>query len=139
MSLRFFGALGLAAFTLATLGSDVVARTGIRGQTLQDAVLSHLEHAPRAAIMLLPPFALIALICALLEDKTSRRRALILFTISAMTLLYLYFTGYQAAQEALLEERWTAAAMSIGFLPYVAMLVVIATAAAGVAMTNLRR
>jgi hypothetical protein len=35
-----------------------------------------------------------------------------------LTLLYFYFQGHQGAQLALLDEKWTAAALSIGLLPF---------------------
>jgi hypothetical protein len=35
-----------------------------------------------------------------------------------ITLFYFYFEGYQGSQYAMLERKWTAAALAIGLLPF---------------------
>jgi hypothetical protein len=41
-----------------------------------------------------------------------------MFALSLFTLSYFYFGGFHAAEQAMVDERWTAAALSIGLLPF---------------------
>jgi Na+/H+ antiporter NhaD/arsenite permease-like protein len=43
---------------------------------------------------------------------------LLIFAVAMLTLLYFYFEGHQAAERAALQKMWTAAALSIGLLPF---------------------
>jgi hypothetical protein len=58
-----------------------------------------------------------------------------------LALLYFYFRGHQDAQRALLEEHWTAAALSVGLLPFfigIPVVLIVALAAATAANLDKR-
>jgi hypothetical protein len=116
------GAVSVGAFAAATLATDVAARIAVAGESLGEAASQHLYFAavqPFGTLWLYAPFGCLALICAAVEDKTSRRTALLIFSLNALMLIILYGRGYHAAQQSFLDERWTAGALAVGFLPFV--------------------
>jgi biotin transporter BioY len=83
-------------------------------------------------IVLLAPFVAVALVCAFAEKHARTRSVLVIFALATLTLLYFYFQGYQAAERAMLQKMWTAAALSIGLLPFfIGVPVVLAAIGAG--------
>jgi uncharacterized membrane protein YfcA len=143
MKLKLYLALAVLAFVAATLGSDLVARMSIAGEKMTQ-VLSEYLHWNReqftGAMSLAAPFIAVACICALAQRRARDRSAVVIFAIATITLLYFYFSGHQASQHALLESKWTAAALAIGLLPFfVGMPVVLATALVGVVATRFDR
>ena len=113
--------LALVVFVAATAGSDLVARTSIGGETLNYALNEHLYYAYVQAvgtILLLAPFVGIAVICAHFERHARIRIVIAIFAVAMIALLYFYFEGHQAERHAMLEKKWTAAALSIGLLPF---------------------
>jgi heme/copper-type cytochrome/quinol oxidase subunit 3 len=119
MGLKLYLPIAVMVFAAATAGADVVARTSL-GQPLVAAFREHLYWAGAelvGTLLLLAPFVAVAGICALAERKARTRSVLVIFALAMLALLYVYFQGYQAAKRAELEHLWTAAALSIGFLP----------------------
>lgn len=57
--------------------------------------------------------------------------ACLLFAASMTALVYLYFVGHWGAQDALLQEKWTASALSVGLLPFEGALVGLGSALVG--------
>lgn len=105
----------------ATVGSDILARMWIGGETLAAASSEHLHYALGSwvgTIFLLAPFLVVGCVSAAFQRQKDVRSAGVISTVGLMPLSYFYFQGYQAAQYALAEERWTAAALSIGLLPF---------------------
>jgi len=120
MGLKLYLPIAVMVFAAATAGADVVARTSLAGQLLVAAFQEHLYWAGAALVgtlLLLAPFGAVAGICALAERRARTRSVLVIFALAMLALLYVYFQGYQAAKRAELEHLWTAAALSIGFLP----------------------
>jgi hypothetical protein len=128
MGIRWFLVVAAAAFLVATTGSDVFARMAIGGQPLADAASEHFYWAGVqfiGTLMLLAPFGFLAVIASWVEDRTRTWQAAMLFAVPTLYLIYTYFEGYQASQVAMLDKRWTAATLSIGFLPFSAAPVVL--------------
>lgn len=141
MGIRWFLATAAAAFLLATTGSDVFARVTIGGQSIADAVSEHFYWAGLqfiATLMLLAPFGFLAVIASWVEDRTRTWQAALLFAAPTLYLIYSYFEGYQASQIAMLDKRWTAATLSIGFLPIWAAPIVLVDWLAGLIWVRLQ-
>ena len=140
MGLKAYLALAGVAFLAATTGADLVARTAIAGEPLAVALREHLYWEGVqfvGTILLLAPFVVVALVCARAEKQARSRSVVLIFMAAMLTLLYYYFQGHQGAQRALLEERWTAAALSIGLLPFFTGIpVVLASCCAAVLATK---
>jgi hypothetical protein len=141
MGFKGYLALAAVAFLAATTGSDLVARTSIAGEPVDFALREHLHWAGVqfvGTLLLLAPFLAVAVVCALVEKDARSRSVIAIFTVAMFALLYFYFQGHQAAQHALLEEKWTAATLSIGLLPFfVGGPVLLAVIGAGAAATKL--
>lgn len=130
MNIRWFLVLAAVAFLIATTGSDVFARVTIGGETLSKAFREHYYWAGVqfiGTLMLLAPFGFLAVIASWVQERTNTWKAVALFAVPTAYLVYSYFRGYRASQLAMLDERWTAAALSVGFLPFAAAAVVLVT------------
>jgi hypothetical protein len=141
-SVAFYLALGLFAFLVATTGSDLFARLTIGDETLGHALTDHFYWAGAqfiGTLLLLLPFEFLAVIGSWIEEKSSRLNGLIIFGLPALYLVYSYFEGYQASKLTDLDHRWTAATLSIGFLPFAAVPVVLFAWLAGLIVLRLSR
>lgn len=121
ISNRTYLVTALLVFLASTTGSDLYARTTIAGEPLTLALTEHLRWASMTIVGLLflfAPFAVTALICGSVNKRAKTRSAVVIFIVALATLAYFYFGGFQAAQHALLARKWTAAALSIGLLPF---------------------
>ena len=135
MGLKVYLPVAVVVFLAATTGADLVARTSIGGQSFDAALQEHLYWAGVqfvGTIVLLAPFVAVALVCAFAEKHARTRSVLVIFALATLTLLYFYFQGYQAAERAMPQKMWTAAALSIGLLPFfIGVPVVLAAIGAG--------
>jgi len=114
-------ALGTAFFFIATLISDVIARTTVGSEGLGHAISQHLRYAatqPFGTGLLLAPFLLVAWMAASLSLRKSMRRGLILLCAACSVLAVIYFMGYQDSQWHMAQRMWTAATLAIGFLVF---------------------
>jgi hypothetical protein len=105
----------------ATLGSDVLARTSVGGDSLGKAVGEHAYYAavqPIGTAMLLAPFLLLAWMSASLAKRKGFDRGLRVFLLGALLLGFMYFSGYQDSQSYMKQRMWTAATLAIGLLPF---------------------
>ncbi|MDH6233188.1 hypothetical protein M2281_003799 [Mesorhizobium soli] len=130
------------AFIAGTIGSDIFARTSIAEKTVAQALNEALHWTwPdfTSTIMLAAPFFATALICAVFQRRARTRSTLVIFVVATTTLLYFYFNGYQNAQHALLEGKWTAGALTLGLLPFIGIPIVLAVAAAGAMVATFDR
>ena len=131
MGLKVYLPLAVVVFLAATTGADLIARTSITGESLTVALREHLYYASAqfvGTILLLAPFVAVAFVCSRAEKQARARSVSLIFAVAMFALLYFYFQGHQGAQHALLEENWTAAALSIGLLPFVIGLPVVLAA-----------
>lgn len=121
MGIKIYLPVAVLVFLAATTGSDLIARTTIAGEAFPVAFREHLYWAGVqfvGTILLFAPFAIVAFVCACAERSARTRSVSLIFAIAMLALLYFYFQGHQDAQRAMLEKMWTAAALSIGLLPF---------------------
>jgi Zn-dependent protease len=90
-------------------------------------------------LLLLAPFLALGCLCAALEKDVRVRSALAIFVAGALALMFLYFDGYQSAEQFALKRMWTAATLSIAFLPFKSVLVLIVALGAGGLATKFDR
>jgi hypothetical protein len=141
-SIRFYAALGLLAFVIGTSGSDVFASMTVGGEQFGPAVGEHFYWAGRELVgtgSLLLPFAILAVIGCWVEERSSRLKGLLTFGLPALYLIYRYFEGYHASKLFELDHRWTAATLSVGFLPFVAAPIVVAAWVVGFVLIRFGR
>jgi hypothetical protein len=141
VSLRLFGLLAVAAFSLAMVGGSVTASVAFGGASFGEALAGRLQTVggdPLATLILFAPFAGLGLISAAVADKAGRGRGLALFGVFGLVLAALYFHGFAGAERAMLAHRWTAAALSVGFLPFVAVPLLLVALFAGAWLTSRR-
>src|SRR5262245_44040995 len=106
---RFGIATGLS-FLIATNGADVFARMDIGNESLGKAASESFYYAaiqPVGTLLLLAPFVVVAWLSSRVEQRVSQLPAWIFFALSIGALGWLYFDGYQSAQHALLQRKWT--------------------------------
>lgn len=117
---RTFIVLAIVPFILATLGSDVVARSGVYGESIGTAISEHLHYAaiqPMGTAMLLAPFLVLAWMAASLAKRKNFDSGLGVFLLGAVLLGFTYFSGFQDSQHYMKQRMWTAASLSVGLLP----------------------
>ena len=116
-----FVGLAVLLAIVATLGSDVVARTSIGGQSFAAAAKEHLYYAatqPVGTALLIAPFLLLGWIAASAAKQKGLEAGFAVFLAGAILLGLMYFSDYQDSRISMKERRWTAATLSIGFLPF---------------------
>jgi hypothetical protein len=120
MKPRAYPALALLAFFIGTAGADILARTRVGGEVFAHAVrsISTMQASMVRDNHSTSAVPAIGLICAALQKRARTRSTAVIFAVGMLALLYFYFRGHQDAQRALLEEHWTAAALSVGLLPF---------------------
>jgi hypothetical protein len=143
VKLRFYLLLAIVAFVAAVTGSDIVAKMVVSDLSIAEAFDKHLEWASLTIIgivLLFAPFAAAALICAKVNERSRTGVAATLFAVSLLVLSYFYFGGFHSAEQAMIDKRWTAAALSIGLLPFfVGVPIVLALGGAALVTRRLDR
>lgn len=118
-------------FLVATNGSDALAGTMLAhvpiSTAIRDSVHTSLSQ-PSGSLILAAPFFIIGIVAAKLAKAAGSLQAKAFFTLSIAGLCALYLSGYWAAQHALLAEKWTAAALSVGLLPFQSILILVLAA-----------
>jgi hypothetical protein len=118
---RTYLLIALLVFFVAVTGSDLFARITIGQRSLMGAITEHIEWAGMTLVgllLLLAPFPVVGLICAIANKRARTRSAVAIFAAAMIALLCFYFGAFQMAERALLDAHWTAAALSIGLLPF---------------------
>jgi hypothetical protein len=121
MTTKAYLLIATAVFIGAVTGSDLVARITIARVSFGVALVEHLHWVSLTIVgivFLFAPFAGVALICGIANRRAKTRGAITLFFVGMAVLAYFYFGGFRASQEAMLDKKWTAAALSIGLLPF---------------------
>ncbi|SMF73475.1 hypothetical protein [Allosphingosinicella indica] len=122
MRLRTYLAIALLAFLVATIGAETFAGLAIGANSPTEALRRLSEWEPVELVgmaYMFTPFLAISLICAKTGEITSGHQARAIFAVAMLALTGLYAVGYWGAQEAMNEEKWTAAALGVGFLPVI--------------------
>jgi hypothetical protein len=123
-----FVAAALVLFFAVDLAADVLARTSIRGQSLELAAREHLYYAsvqlPGTAFLSLPYVGL-----AFIGLPVLRRRGIVvgaLFLLCGVALLGgVYGFGYQQSALSMQARHWTAAALTMGMMPILSVPVLL--------------
>src|SRR5262245_45962717 len=113
--------LGAGFFLVSTMLSDVIARVTIGDEGVAHAISRHFFYAmsePIGSGALLAPFMLIAWMAASLARRKTMIQGLALLCIFSTILTIMYFWGYQQSQLYMTKGMWTAAALSVGFLVF---------------------
>jgi hypothetical protein len=132
-----FAIAAALCFLIATTGFDIAARVAVGGDSPGAAVSQSLYYSgmqPIGMLLLFGPFAVGAWISLWVKRKANTALACLLFAASMTTLGYFYFVGHWDAEHALQQKKWTASALSVGLLPFVGAMVVLASALVGGAM-----
>lgn len=93
----------------------------VAGDAFGYALRNALVVAARGLIgtmVLMAPFFVLAYLAVWVARKASVLLAAIVFVPPVAVLEWYYHWGYVAAEHALLQKKWTAAALSIGLLPF---------------------
>ncbi len=129
MSLRdrpylLFFCLAAGAFVVAHVGFEVFARLWVGRNTALEAVNETLYYSatqPLGTVMLLTPFVLLGWMAGSLAAKRTLKSGMILFVAGAIVLGLMYLRGHLGAEQAMQNHKWTAAALSVGLLPFLSM------------------
>jgi len=107
---------------LLILAADTYARVIVADKSMKEAISEVLHHAPTDALFLflLLPFALIGCIAAVLGKDGNRVRCWCSLIGGFLPTIFVYFNGYLDSQYALRQRAWTASALSVGLLPFMA-------------------
>lgn len=137
MTTKAYLLIATGVFIAAVTGSDLFARTTIAGNPLGVAIAEHLHWASltvEGIVFLFGPFVGVAFICGSANKRTKTRGVVALFLVALAVLAYFYFGGFQASQQAVQDRRRTAAALSIGLLPFFIGLPLLGVAAIAAAV-----
>lgn len=106
---------------IAHVGSEVFARLWVGRNTALEAVSEASYYAatqPLGTATLLAPFVLLAWMTGSLAAKKTLKSGMVLFSAGAVAISLLYFGGHMGAEQAMQHRKWTAAALSVGLLPF---------------------
>ena len=126
-----FGIATALCFIAATNGFDILARTRISQQPFAKAAAESFYYTaiqPIGILLLLAPFIALAWLSVLVEQEANAVAAWFLFVATVSALGWVYFGGYHGAQQAVLEGKRTAAALSVGMLPFTSVPVLLLAA-----------
>ena len=116
-----FLAMALAISFLVGVGSDVAARVGIAQESFVYAISQHFYYAtafPLSTFEKAAPFLVLGLISAAFAKRKGFDRSVVVFVVCAVLLSILYFATYQESRNYMQRHMWTASALTVGFLPY---------------------
>lgn len=111
----------VAAFAISYSIADIVSRVIVTHSSIGDAIHNHLQTAllqPFGTLLLAVPFMVFGWLGYRLGSLSAVKRGVVLLAAASLVLGYFYFRGLYGSQEALLQRKWTAAALSVGLLPF---------------------
>jgi len=112
---------GVVLFVLATVGFGVHSRMAIDGASYAHALSRHMYYAKEqllGTMLLLLPFVLLGGMAARFSTKGRFGHGATVFVVGVVLLLALYYKGYIDSEIAMKNKHWTAAALSVGLLPF---------------------
>lgn len=128
-----FAIASLLCFLAATIGCEVLASVSLTQTTFSSALSESIRTAlsqPIGSLLLAAPFLCVGVVAAKLARSVGSFQAKLFFIVSVVGLSVLYLSGYWAAQQALLAQKWTSAALSVGMLPFQSILILLLAAIA---------
>jgi hypothetical protein len=111
----------IALFLASTVGSDVIARVVSRDQSASKALLEHLQNAvtqPLGTVFLLVPFLVLYGMSSSVAARPQGKHGLAVFLVGTLLLGFTYFSAFQDSQSYMKQRMWTAATLSVAFLPF---------------------
>jgi hypothetical protein len=127
VALAFF--IGAAVLFFAVdLAADLVARVSIRGETLGFAARDHLHYVGvqlAGTGFLSLPFLGLAFIGLPVLRARGPMAGVLFLLLGALLLGGVYALGYRQAAEAMAARHWTAAALSVAFIPVMSLPVLV--------------
>jgi hypothetical protein len=121
-----FAALAGLAFIVSTLIFGALAKVAVAGDTFAHAFSEHLHYMTIVgSLMLFAPFIALAAISVGFIGKRGVPFGFGVFSLGLILLMALYWLGYIGSEEALLNRKWTAAALSVGLLPFQSVVVLL--------------
>jgi hypothetical protein len=121
-----FIALACLAFIVSTIVFGALAKVIVAGDTIEHALSEHLHYMTIVgSLVLLSPFLALAGIGVGFRNKRGAKFGFVAFFAGLIPLMGLYWFGYIGSEEALLNRKWTAAALSVGLLPFQSVVVLI--------------
>ena len=108
-------------FVVATVGFDVHSRITIGGESYGHALSQHMHYAKQqlfGTILLVLPFLLLGCMAAAFSTKRNAGHGAAIFVVGGVLLLTLYYKGHIDSEIAMRNKHWTAAALSVGLLPF---------------------
>lgn len=142
----------LASYVGLSVVSFVGGMTGWRIIALISSAIGSADARPKTASLPIPtgipeivamaaPYGAVAVLGMTIQARTGGRGGPALFGTATSILVVGYCLGFDAAEQALRARAWTAAALTIGLIPYAIGLpvVILATAAGAVLLVRDRR
>lgn len=114
----------LALGVIVIVSADTFARITISHESISHAIsecFHYLIVQPIGTLLLLLPFFVTGAVSAIKSKNRNIRHGYCLLTCGHLPLLLLYFYGYLGSQHALQKHAWTAAALSIGLMPFMSV------------------
>jgi hypothetical protein len=121
-------AVAVVLFVVATVGFGMHSRMVIGGESFDHALSGHMYYAREqllGTMLLLLPFLVLGCIAAGCTIKRSVVYGATVFVVGATLLLVLYYKGYMDSEIAMKQRHWTAAALSVGLLPFQSFAVLV--------------
>ena len=107
------------AFIVSTVGFGTLAKVTVADDSLRHALSERVHYMNAVELLsLLAPFLTLAVIAAVFVRARGVKFGFAVFWFGAALLGALYFIGYTSSEQAMLNHKWTAAALSVGFLPF---------------------
>ncbi|MCA1594746.1 MAG: hypothetical protein LC754_19385 [Acidobacteria bacterium] len=119
-----WGGLALLLGVAVILSSDTYARASVANETPGGAFSTSIHYLlvqPIGTIFLLLPYLVVGIVASFFAKVEHNLKSWCLFICGVAPLMALYFQGYMSAQQAILEKKWTAASLAVGFLPFVSV------------------
>lgn len=127
----YYGTVSLLCFLASSIGFEVLASVVLTTTPVPTAIRESVFYfiaEPVGSLLLSLPFFAIGLASVVLEKTVGSRQARAVFVCFMLALGALYLSGYWAAQEALLQHKWTAASLAVGSLPLKSLVVLVVVA-----------
>jgi heme/copper-type cytochrome/quinol oxidase subunit 3 len=128
IQMTFYG-LALLAFAIAQPGFQAFASVSVERAPWPRAIIDSVRDAtsePIGTLILLTPFALLALAAVSIAKRKSVGAAALLFGIAAAILGGMYLSAHIASARYIIEHKWTAASLAVGLLPFKGVPLVLA-------------
>jgi hypothetical protein len=122
-----FCGLGFGFGLSLLIGSDVCSRIMVAHESTSQAFAQcvyYLKIQPIGTVLLLIPYLIVGLVATVFGRNNNLQRGCFILIFNFLFLAALYFYGYFSAQQCLLHKAWTAAALSVGLLPFLSIPII---------------